>query len=239
MARILILRELRSGLSTARHVLAGGDEPILLPTQVIQPLSPSFPADEFGGFIVTSANAVSYLRAAEPDRNIPVLAVGKASARALRTARFQVETPGDGTGAGLADAAARLFEKTGLPLLYLAGRVRTPGLEDTLGARHVPFETLEVYDTVSIEPPPEAIEAAFEAGPPDAVLLLSLNQAFAFEDLVSRYPGLLEHARPLALSARIANGLRIVDRGRAIVAERPELSALLESYRSARARSLR
>lgn len=236
MARILILRDLRSGLRTARIVSAGGDTPILLPTQAIQPLNPNFPGDEFGGFVVTSVNAVSYLVAAEADRSVPVLAVGKASARALGAAKFRVEVPGDGTGAGMAEACARLFERTGLPLLYLAGHVRTSGLETELSARSIPFETIEVYDTVSIEPTAEAIEAAFEGGPPDAVLLLSLNQAFAFEDLASRYRNLLEHAVPLVLSPRIARGLRILDPARAIVAKRPELSGLLESYRTARRR---
>lgn len=206
---------------------------MLLPTHEIVILPGPLPPGSFGALLVTSANAAPFLAANRPPPGCPVLAVGAASARALRLAGIGAKEAGDGTGAGLAIEASALHRGTGLPLLYVAGRVRTDGLEAALDAARVPFETVEAYDTRAVPITRERLEAALGADGADAVLLLSLGQARAFEALRARFPDLLDPApRPLCLSGRIAEALRPDLAARAIVADRPELSGLLASYRA-------
>ena len=235
MARILILRDALASKLTARLVKAMGDTALILPTQEIRPLGLELPAGRFGGLIVTSVNAVPFVGDRFPARRPPVLAVGPATAHALRKAGAGPVILGEGTGTGLAEKALALFEESGLPLLYLAGRVRTEGLETALTERGVPFETLEVYDTVQVEPDQESIAAVIGEGSTDAVLLLSVGQAESFLRLLSTSPGRFDPPPiALCLSERIARALPLSLRDAALVANRPELSELLRHYHEAR-----
>ena len=229
MARILILREIEAAKCTARRIEAAGHEAVLLPVQTILPLSPALPPGPFAGLIVTSANALCG-PALSALRHLPVLAVGQTSARAARAAGFSAEAAGDGTGAGLVQSAAALAARTGRPLLYAAGRVRTDGLENALRASGIPHETIETYDTVDLEIEAAAVEAAF-ARPVDAALILSLGQARAFSRLLLRFPEeTMPVPRALCLSSRIRDGLSPALAAQALVAPERELSSLLRRY---------
>ncbi len=231
MARLLILRERQAAEATARLVLSAGHEPVLLPLQTIVPLAPPLPLGPFGALIATSGNAFRS-PALAPLRDLPVLAVGRATAEAARAAGFAAQIAGEGTGASLAGEAAEAHASTGRPLLYAAGRVRTDGLERALSQAGVPFETVETYDTRDASPDPAALDGAF-AAPIDAVLLLSLGQARAWRRLLADHPRRLPSLPvPLCLSQRIREGLGEGLAENALVSARPELSALLARYGS-------
>jgi uroporphyrinogen-III synthase len=82
----------------------------------LAPLAWSMPSGEFDGLLLTSASAVR-LTGKLPD--LPVHAVGEATAAAARQAGARVETVGEG---GIDDLLARLPSK--LRLLHLCGEER-------------------------------------------------------------------------------------------------------------------
>ncbi|WP_185984384.1 uroporphyrinogen-III synthase [Aureimonas mangrovi] len=233
MARILILRARQAATATAVLVESFGDTPLLLPTRQVEQLDPPAPLGPFGGLVVTSANAVSYLARHPEWCRLPALAVGGATAQALRAARFEVVEAGPGTAEELVVPAIALYRKAGLPLLYPTGIVRRPDLEVGLAEAGVPCRTIEVYRDRSREPSGADVDAVLAQGPPDAVLLLSRAQAQDFMALRSRFPDRLGDAVAiLCLSPRIAALFEGADAARVVVSEKPELSALLARYRS-------
>lgn len=233
MARILILRERAAAEATAGIVRAAGHEPVILPLQSIRPLAPEVPAGPFAGFLVTSANAAPFAAARLNGEERPFLAVGRRTAEALRRAGARDVLEGPGDGAGLLEQAAAIADGAGgQALLYLAGRRRTGGLEGALRKAGVPFDTIEVYDTVRLEPEAREAEDVLGESGVDAVLLLSAGQAEGFSDLASRLPRRFEPLpQLLCFSDRIRDALPAAWRARALVSERPELSALLDHYR--------
>lgn len=116
MRPLLILRPEPGATATARRAeaygLASGCHPLFL----LQPLPWTLPKGDFDGLLLTSANAVR-LAGALPD--LPVHAVGEATAAAARSAGAQVATVGEG---GVDALLATLAPD--LRLLQLAGEDR-------------------------------------------------------------------------------------------------------------------
>lgn len=229
MARVLVLRPKAEASSTAAALLARGHTPLLLPLQEILPLAAPLAAAPFAGILVTSTNAVPGLAAHAEMTRLPVLAVGARTASALRAVGFEDVTVGAGDGAALADAAALLARRRGLPLLYAAGRVRTAGLETRLRTLGVPFHVAELYDTKPLHPTLNQIATLLAGKAPDVVLLLSVGQAEGYVQLVDRMPECFTPApRLLCLSARIAAALPTDLRRSAEISATSNLPALFE-----------
>ncbi|MFD2236487.1 uroporphyrinogen-III synthase [Aureimonas populi] len=231
MARLLILRDRAAADATAEAVRRAGHVPLLLPLQEISPLDPPLPPGPFAGFLVTSANAVPWLARRRPGDGPPVLAVGARTAQAARAAGLGPVQEGAGEALSLREPARALARRTGLPLLYAAGRVREPSLERALRADGTPFALAEAYEARLRQPAREEVAAALQGRAPDAVLLLSASQARGHAALAEAFADLFEPApRLLCLSARVAAALPPPLAACVMVGERPELSALLARY---------
>lgn len=229
MARVLVLRAAAEAASTGAALAARGHVPLLLPLQAIETLETPLPDGRFAALLVTSANAVPALARQPQLRALPVLAVGARTGAALSEAGFADVTVGDGDGAALADAARPLAARTGLPLLYAAGRVRTSGLEDRLTALGMSFLVVETYDTKPLHPGLNEIATVLAGKAPDIVLVLSVGQAEGYAGLVRDQP---ESFRPpprlLCLSARIARALPMELQGTAEISATSSLPVLFE-----------
>lgn len=119
---IAVLRPEPGNARTASRIVAGGARAIRLPLFAAAPLAwtPPDPAG-FDALIATSANAFRHGGdGLATVRDLPVHAVGAATARAATAAGFTVATVGDGDATAL---AAML--PAGQHLLHLAGRERT------------------------------------------------------------------------------------------------------------------
>ena len=120
--RIAILRPEPGNAATAARVRDAGLEPLPLPLFAVHPLDwvPSDPTD-FNGLLFTSANAIRHGGAGLASlRNLPVLAVGSATADAARAAGFTVAQTGSTDVADLLHSAPDFTR-----LLWLAGQDRT------------------------------------------------------------------------------------------------------------------
>lgn len=208
--RVLVTRP-EPGLSrTAERLEATGFQALRLPLTRIVPLEEGL--DEAAGasadiFIVTSAAAVR-AAAGRIDHGRPLWTVGAATAAAARELGFATVEEGPGDGAGLAVGLAGVLAETGRKAVYLAGRVRSPDLEDHLAAAGVTFRVLPVYDTLPVDYDRAALDAICDDRPCDAVLLYSRAAATRFAGLVAEtsHAGLAA-ATPFCLSDNVAAGL--------------------------------
>lgn len=208
--RVVVTRP-EPGLSrTAERLEATGYAALRLPLTRILPLEKGIeeaartPADLY---VATSAAAV---RAAGEhiDRARPLWAVGAATAAAARELGFADVEEGPGDGAGLAAALATVLAAAGLKAVYLAGRVRSPDLEEALAAAGATLEVIPVYDALPVDYDRKALDGACGDRPCDAVLLYSRVAATRFARLAAetKHAGLAA-ATPFCLSDNVAAGL--------------------------------
>lgn len=113
MRALLILRPEPGASATLARALDFGLSAATHPMFAVEPLAWTMPDGAFDGLLLTSANAV---RTAGPLPDLPVHAVGQATADAARAAGARVETVGEG---GVDDLLARLPHER--HLLHLAG----------------------------------------------------------------------------------------------------------------------
>ncbi|GGE08298.1 hypothetical protein GCM10011390_29200 [Aureimonas endophytica] len=226
--RVLILREPEAAEETAGALAALGHEPLRLPLQAIVPLGAPPPPGRFAALVVTSRNALPALSRHLSGTDLPLLAVGAATAARLRGAGFAIAVTGEGAAASLVSPAAELAGRAGLPLLLALGRSRSADLETGLAARNAPFTVWETYETRPRRPEIAEIAALFAAGRPEAALLLSATQAEGFAALLAAHG---EFFRPMprlfCLSARIAARLPEELRPFATISPRRDVSSLL------------
>ncbi|WP_158555184.1 uroporphyrinogen-III synthase [Fulvimarina endophytica] len=207
MARVLVVRERGAAEETARELTALGHDPVLLPLEEVVHLEIPAEEDDFDGFVVTSAQAVPVLADLYRGDERPCLAVGEASASALRASGFANVHAGQGRAETLPRLASRIFEGSAARprLLYAAGRNRSGSLEAAFSEEDADILVREAYDVVR-KSPDEGVTRRLVDGPPiDAVLLLSRAQASAFLKLLLPRLRMGGHApRLLCLSERIA-----------------------------------
>ena len=119
--RVVVLRPEPGATATARHARQLGLEPIVIPLFAIEPVAWEAPDPSgFDALLMTSANAVR--TAGEPLTvlgELPVHAVGEATAEAAREAGFAVASVGDAGIDALLDSLP-----PGLKLLHLCGADR-------------------------------------------------------------------------------------------------------------------
>ncbi|RWL06741.1 MAG: uroporphyrinogen-III synthase, partial [Mesorhizobium sp.] len=154
------------------------------------------------------------------------------TAEAARAAGFLSVSEGPGDAEALADALAGDY--AGQTIVYLCGRVRFSGFEQRLQSAGVQVRTVEIYDTVALDYPDEAVLARLSGRPVEAVLLYSAKAATAMQALAGR-PALAELFRKtcfFALSGRIAAALETVASEQLRVAPEPSEEALLELLRT-------
>lgn len=185
------------------------------------------PDEAFDAVVVTSAAAASLLHALQ--RDVPMHAIGRATAMALKEAGFPNVTVGaDGTAARDGGALGRALARSGRyrTVLYPCTRDRRPDLERDArdgGLRIVPWP---IYATVAVPDGTARLRAALDSAP-DAVLLHAPSGAAA---LGASWPVDWARGRTLALclsdaiAAAVPRGFAAAAR----VAERPEDAALID-----------
>ncbi len=226
--RLLLVREREDAERTAARLAAIGCEGVILPLFETRRLDPEPPDGPFAAILATSRHAVPWLAARFAGFGGPVLAVGEASADALRRAGFADVRAGPGRAGDLAPLADALPRRAGERFLYAAGRVRLPDLERGFAERGLPLAVAEVYAAEPLEPSRRDLAALLGRGPLDGVLLLSREQARALAGLLARAPALLSPEAPFfCLSASIALELPPRLGARTRLADAPRLERLL------------
>lgn len=169
--RVWITRTLPGAQRTAAAVAARGWQPVVEPLLEVRFLRPSIDLTGVAALAFTSAHGVDALAASETRRDLPVFAVGDATAQAARKTGFERVDSATGDVAALARLiAARRPDGV---VLHAAASEPAGDLVAALAGAGVTARLLAVYETV---------ERAWTEPDCDAVLVQSPRAARALAD---------------------------------------------------------
>ena len=227
--RVLVTRPEPQATATASLLRARGHVPYIAPVARIERLAPVLPpADAVDAIILTSANA-AFALAAHVD--LPVFAVGEATARAARAEGATQVTVAEGDWRRL----ARLLAGPGGPppgarLLHLAGAEVRGDLPGAARAAGFGFARRVVYAARAVDwLHPETVEL-LATGSLDAALFFSPAHATIWRRLIER-AAVADRLFPLAaiaLSEAVAEPLKALPWRRLAVAAAPEVARLID-----------
>jgi len=222
--RIWITRAEPGAAATAGEVRKLGHEAFVAPLLEVRPIGAG-PVDlaGVGALAFTSANGVRAFAGRMPAPDLPVFAVGAATARAARAAGFAQVTAADG---GVAALVAAILRHRGT----LVGAVLQPGATELAGdlagalqAGGVAARTLPLYETRA-----RALTPAELAQVPrlDVALVHSAKGAAALAAALAAHPA--PQLRVAGLSAAALRPLAATPLAARQIAARPSEAALLD-----------
>ena len=185
---------------------------------------------EAQAILATSANGIRALASAAEGRDVPLIAVGDATAAAARQAGFAQVTSADGDSAALAVLAeAELDPKAG-PLVHVAGSDVAGDLETILGGAGFDYRRIEVYDAVATTTLPSALSEALRGAAVDGVAFFSPRTAATFAALVreASLVDTLKSVTAYCLSDAVAAAVEAEPWQRVSIAPRPRIDVLID-----------
>jgi uroporphyrinogen-III synthase len=226
--RVWVTRTEPGASVTAARLTAMGFAPISAPLLEVHPLAPP-PGSEptADALVFTSANGVRAFARWWDVRDLPVFAVGRATADAALAEGFGCVRSADGDVAAL---AATLTEVgTSGRLLHPCGRERAGDLAGALAAEGVGLETMPVYETRAASVLPEAVAAALQDGALHAVLVHSPKAARTLAGLLKGRAAIdISQVWVIGLSEACAAPLRVLPFRALSVAAAPTEADLLQ-----------
>lgn len=150
MRTVWVTRAEPGATATAERLAALGYRPLVAPVLTVRDLTPEIDLDGVQALAFTSANGVRAFAALTPRRDLPVFAVGGATALAARGVGFSAVTDADGDVEALAAVIVEarpggVLHPTAREAADLIGRLQAEGVEG---------RALAVYETVAAEPGP-------------------------------------------------------------------------------------
>jgi uroporphyrinogen-III synthase len=229
--RLLVTRPREDAEALAAALRDLGAEPVLAPVMTIEP-EPDIRVDLAGvqALLFTSANGVRAFAAASAARDLPVLAVGDATARAAVEAGFaKIESAGGDTD-DLADLAARKLDQRAGALLHPAGRDVAGPLKEELEARGFEVRRVTYYRAAFARTLPDEARRAINDRKIDGVLFFSRRTAQSFVTLLrdATLTDTLQDSYAYCLSPAVAKIARDVQWKAVRVAPAPTQAALLD-----------
>jgi len=229
--RLLVTRPREDADALAAALREIGAEPVLTPLLTIEP-APDMRVDLDGvqAILFTSANGVRVFAAKSDARNLPVFAVGDATARAAAETGFKaIESAGGDTHDLAALVASTLDPKAGA-LLHPAGRDVAGPLKQDLEAREFSVRRETYYRATVARTLPDEARRAIGEQSIDGVLLFSPRTAQTFVSLVreAALSRALENSYAYCLSAAVAEIARDVQWKNVRIAAEPTQAALLD-----------
>lgn len=219
-APVWITRARPGAEATAARVAALGLTPIVDPLLEVSPLVASIDLSEVSDLAFTSANGVEAFSRLSPRRDLPVFAVGRATAAAATEAGFADVASADGDVADLARLIAGARPSS---LLWTGARDPAGDLVALLAQAGVSARGVATYETIA-RTPSDVTLARLDA--PLTVLLHSARAARVLAAIVSRRPA--AGLRALCLSEAVSAPLRtLAEPGSVACAPRPDETALL------------
>jgi len=230
MSRILVTRPQDEAAAVARELQALGHQPVIEPLLTMVWLDgPEPDLTQVQALLVTSANGVRALARRTPRRDIPVLAVGGATAKAAAKAGFARIDSAAGDVEALAELVLQRCHPAAGPLFHAAGSVVAGDLGGRLGAAGFTLQREVLYEAHTAEHLSEATAALWHEGGLDGVLLFSPRTAGQLVRLVES-AGLGPGASRISahcLSAAVARAAAPLPWRAVLTAERPDQDALL------------
>ena len=225
---VLITRPADAAADTARRLVARGWRPVFAPVVAIERVAAALPPPgAVQAVLVTSASALRMMPAAYFE--VPLLAVGDATACRARAAGFMLTHSAAGDAAALAALVARTCSPSRGPLLHACGRAAPDLLGATLAG--LGFEVLrrEVYAARPMVRLPQAARKELARNRVAAALFFSPATARTFVALLGddMPPDVVADVTAIAISEAAAAALAPLPWRRIRVASRPNQDELL------------
>lgn len=222
MRRIWITRALPGAQSTAERVRGLGFEAIVAPVLQLRDLPGRIDLAGVGALAFTSANAVRAFAARNRRRDLPVFAVGEATAGAARSAGFAEVESADGNVDALARLIAHRTTELGGVVLHPGNAEPAGDLSGALEGAGIEVRAVSLYETVAAEVPAAVLQglAAIEG-----VLVHSPKAGRRLAEILK--PWSAPHLTAYCLSPEVCAPLDSLDIGRVLAAPLPTEDALL------------
>ena len=185
--------------------------------------------DGVQGYLATSANGVRALAANGAPRDLPVWAVGDATARTAHDLGFSRVESAKGDAATLTRLVAGRVDPHAGALLHAAGTKVAGDLSGGLGALGYAIRREILYEARTVPALSPPLIAALQTEAVDLALFFSPRTAATFVTLAAA-AGCLEAGRAVAayaLSGAVAQALEPMPWRQILTAERPEQDSLL------------
>ncbi len=183
------------------------------------------------GLLATSANGIRAFAAREQARNLPVYAVGDATAKTALAEGFRVVEIATGDVAALARLVRDRVDPAAGALLHVAGTKLAGDLSGMLTAAGFFYRREVLYEARTADRLPPAAARAVRERSLQGIVLYSPRTAATFVELIrnARLQGACSTLRAFCLSQAVADSAAGVSWKRIIVAARPEQPAMLEA----------
>jgi uroporphyrinogen-III synthase len=212
-------------------------------TTIVEPLieidfidGPPLDLANVQALLLTSANGVRAAAKRTNIRNLPVIAVGPATADAARALRFTnvSESKGEGVQGLAAHVRDTLKPKDGT-LLHATGTMSAGDLTAALAPAGFTVRREQLYDAVATETLSGALVAELGADVVDAALFFSPRTAKLFVDLIrdADLGNTCRRMTAFTLSRAVADALRPLSFRRVVTAPRPTGEALIQALSAA------
>ena len=226
----LVTRPLADSQGLTEALEALGYDPLVEPMLSIRFLDAAPPErNRYQGVLATSANGVRALARLVAWRDLPVWAVGDASAREARRLGFVTVESAAGDVATLAELVAGRADPAGGKLLHVAASLLAGDLAGALAAKGFAVDKAVLYEAEPAADFSPALVEALAEGRLAAALFFSPRTAATFVRLAEkrRCGESLRRIKALALSRAVAETLSPLPWRRVAVADRPDQAALL------------
>ena len=146
---VLVTRPDEEGLELANQLKTIGIEPLLEPMLIVENLPvDDLSYDKTQAYIITSANSIKALLKLKPDMEIPLFAVGNASAVTARNSGFKTVYSADGDAQDLAKLVDDILSPNEGDLLYITGKTQSGNLVQKLSSLGFDCREVFVYETI-------------------------------------------------------------------------------------------
>ncbi len=230
--RVLITRPRLDAEPLAEILRGHGIEAVIEPMLDIRVVDgPAFDLDGVQALAMTSANGVRAFAARHRRRDLPVYAVGGATAREAVRAGFTSVVTADGDVDSLAPLIAAELDPGRGAVFHAAGSARAGDLGGLLGHAGFAYRRGVCYEAVTAETLSPAVATALREQRIDAVVLYSPRTAKTFR-ACAEAAGCAAACRHLAaycLSPAVARAAKGLAWRAVVIAARPEQGVLIKT----------
>ena len=229
--RVLVTRPLDDARETEALLKSRGHEAVVAPLLAVRfHDGPAIDLSDVQAILATSANGIRAIARRTERRDIPVFAVGSATARSARSAGFLNVKSADGDAVDLAKAIPSWASAASGDLLHASGVEGEGRLAKALTAIGFKVRTEFLYDVPVIAHCPPAIAEELATGKIDAVMLFSSRSAGAFANCVidAGLAARVANLSCLCISKATASALAPLNLTNIRIAQRPNQTSLLD-----------
>jgi uroporphyrinogen-III synthase len=228
--RILVTRPREDGAALAERLVRAGHEVIHAPVMdILYADGPILDLHTYDAVLVTSANGARALARRTLRRDVPVLAVGAATAAVATELGFTHVTASGGDVTALVNTVCQHLP-AGTALLHVAGSVTAGDLQGDLAARGYKVDRVVVYEARAVQALDAVAQSALRQGV-DVALFYSPRTARLFVALVcdAHLQDTTRAVTAAGLSRAVTDALQSLPWRRIVTATEPAEAALLRA----------